>query len=237
MMFDLHGYGATILEGARLTLAAAVTSALLAVLIGIGVAMMRISGGRFANGAALAYTTVIRGIPDLVLMLLIFYGGQIMVNDLIARVDVWIEARGGEPVGYLDINPFIAGVITLGVIYGAYMAETFRGAILAVPHGQLESARAFGMTGFQVFRRILVPQAVRHALPGITNNWLVLLKSTALLSVIGLDDMVRKAQYAVGATKLPFTFYLFVAILFLVFTSLSLLVLRTLEARAQRPYH
>jgi arginine/ornithine transport system permease protein len=236
-MFDLHGYGWTILEGARLTLLAALLSAVLAVLLGIGAAMMRVSGSRAANGVALAYTTVIRGIPDLVLMLLIFFGGQILVNNLVAQFDAWNEARGGEAIGYIDINPFIAGVLTLGLIYGAYMAETFRGAILAVPHGQLESGRAFGMTGFQVFRRILFPQAVRHALPGITNNWLVLLKSTALLSVIGLDDMVHKAQQAVGAVRLPFTFYLFVAILFLVFTSLSLLVLRTLEARAQRPYH
>jgi arginine/ornithine transport system permease protein len=235
-LLDLHGYGATILEGARLTLVSAVLSALLAVAIGIVAALMRTSGSRAANVVALAYTTVIRGIPDLVLMLLIFYGGQILVNDLVGRFDAWNEARGGEPIGYLDINPFIAGVLTLSVIYGAYMAETFRGAILAVPQGQLEAARAFGMSGFRVFRRILFPQAMRHALPGITNNWLVLLKSTALLSVIGLDDMLRKAQYAVGATKLPFTFYLFVAILFLGFTSLSLLVLRTLEARAQRPY-
>jgi arginine/ornithine transport system permease protein len=197
---------------------------------------MRLSPNRITSGVALGYTTVIRGIPDLVLMLLIFFGGQIMVNNLVARIDVWIEANGGEPIGYIDINPFIAGVLTLGFIYGAYMAETFRGAILAVPAGQLESARAFGMTGAQVFRRILFPQAVRHALPGVTNNWLVLLKSTALLSVLGLDDMVRKAQFAVGATKLPFTFYMFVAFMFLVFTGLSLLVLRTLEARAQRPY-
>ena len=236
-MLDLHGYGWTILEGARLTLASALLSAVLAVLIGVAVALLRLSHSRFARGAALTYTTVIRGIPDLVLMLLIFFGGQILVNKLVAGIDPWIEAQGGTPIGYLDINPFIAGVLTLAVIYGAYMAETFRGAILAVPHGQLESARAFGMPPFQVFRRILFPQAVRHALPGITNNWLVLLKSTALLSVIGLDDMVRKAQYAVGATRLPFTFYQFVAALFLLFTTVTLLVLRTLEARAQRPYH
>ncbi|HWL71499.1 MAG TPA: ABC transporter permease [Geminicoccus sp.] len=235
-MLDLHGYGWTILEGARLTLASALLSVVLAVLIGIAVALLRLSHSRIASGAALTYTTVIRGIPDLVLMLLIFFGGQILVNKLVAWVDPWIEAQGGAPIGYLDINPFIAGVLTLAVIYGAYMAETFRGAILAVPHGQLESARAFGMTPFQVFRRVLFPQAVRHALPGITNNWLVLLKSTALLSVIGLEDMVRKAQFAVGATRLPFTFYLFVAVLFLLFTTASLLVLRTLEARAQRPY-
>ena len=235
-MFDLHGYGWTILDGARLTLAAAIASAVLAVALGIGAAMLRLSPSRFANRTALVYTTVIRGIPDLVLMLLIFFGGQIMVNNLFTQIDVWIEARGGEPIGYVDINPFIAGVITLGFIYGAYMAETFRGAILAVSPGQLEAGRAFGMTSGQVFRRILFPQAVRHALPGITNNWLVLLKSTALLSVLGLDDMVRKAQYAVGATKLPFTFYMFVAAMFLLFTSVSLLVLRTLEARAQRPY-
>ena len=235
-MFDLQGYGLTILQGAVLTLEAALTSAVVAILLGIVAALARLSSNRLVNRLALAYTTIIRGIPDLVLMLLIFYGGQILVNNLAASFDDWADPRGWPTIGYLDIDPFIAGVATLGFIYGAYLGETFRGAIIAVPAGQLESARAFGMSPMQVFLRILLPQATRHALPGVTNNWLVLLKSTALLSVIGLDDMLRKAQYAVGATKQAFTFYMFVAILFLAFTTISLVLLRGLEARAQRPY-
>ena len=107
-------------------------------------------------------------------MLLIFFGGQMLVNQ-------FAESVGYED--YIDVSPFIAGVLTIGFIYGAYMTETFRGAILAVPPGQLEAGQAFGMSRWQVFREVLLPQTIRYALPGFGNNWLVLLKTTALLSV------------------------------------------------------
>jgi arginine/ornithine transport system permease protein len=119
--------------------------------------------------------------------------------------------------------------MTLGFIYGAYMTETFRGAILAVPHGQLEAGYAYGLRRAQVFVRILLPQMIRHALPGFGNNWLVLLKATALVSIIGLDDMVRKATLAAGSTREPFTFYLVIALDYLVLTTISVLVLKALE--------
>ncbi len=221
-MLDLHGYGPSLLQGAWLTLAVALLSLVLAVVLGILGALAKLSSKAPLRWLAEVYTTLIRGIPDLVLMLLIFYGGQIAVNDLVYRLGFDV---------YIDINPFIAGVITIGFIFGAYMTETFRGAMLAVPRGQLEAGYAFGMGPRQVFVRILFPQMVRHALPSFGNNWLVLLKTTALVSVIGLEDMVRKAALAAGATREPFTFYLAVALGFLVFTSVSVLVLRWLEAR------
>ena len=130
---------------------------------------------------------------------------------------------------YIDISPFAAGVATIGFIFGAYMTETFRGAILAVDKGELEAARAFGMRASQVFVRILFPQMMRHALPGFGNNWLVLLKTTALVSIIGLDDMVRKASLAAGSTQQPFTFYMAVALIFLVFTAVSTSALKWAE--------
>jgi arginine/ornithine transport system permease protein len=132
---------------------------------------------------------------------------------------------------YIDINPFMAGVSTIGFIFGAYMAETFRGAILAVPGGQMEAGYAYGMTRFQVFIRILMPQMVRHAIPGFGNNWLVLMKTTALVSIIGLKDMVRMAGLAAGATRMPFTFYLVVALIYLILTSISILILNRLNKR------
>jgi len=155
-------------------------------------------------------------------MLLIFFGGQVFINQMAPKI-------GYD--AYIDINPFIAGVLTIGFIFGAYMTETFRGGILAVPKGQLEAAAAFGMRRFQIFYRILFPQMVRHAIPGFGNNWLVLVKTTALVSIIGLDDMVRKASLAAGATRLPFTFYLVVAINYLVITSVSVYLLKWLEDR------
>ncbi len=191
-------------------------------LLGISGALAKLSGARSLKLIAQIYTTIIRGIPDLVLMLLIFFGGQVFINRL-------GSALGYD--GYIDINPFIAGISTIGFIFGAYMTETFRGAILAVNRGQLEAGTAYGMSKSMVFRRITLPQMVRHALPGFGNNWLVLIKTTALVSIIGLDDMVRKAGLAAGATRKPFTFYLVVAINYLLITSISIYILKQLERR------
>ena len=220
-MLDLQGYGPLIVEGAFLTVQVALVSLMIAIVLGMLGALAKLSKSRVAGGAAQVYTTIIRGVPDLVLMLLIFFGGQVVVNTL------------GESLGfgYVDINPFIAGCLTIGFIFGAYMTETFRGVILAVPSGQSEAGYAFGMTPRQVFFRLVLPQMVRHALPGFGNNWLVLLKATALVSVIGLDDMVRKANLAGGATREPFTFLFLVALIYLLFTTISLLVLQWAERR------
>lgn len=221
-MFSLHGYGPSIFEGTILTLEVSLASLFIAMILGMGGALAKISNSIVLRGLATLYTTVIRGIPDLVLMLLVFFGGQILVNQ-VAPVLGYDE--------YIDINPFIAGVLTIGFIFGAYMTETFRGAIIAVNKGQLEAGYAYGMSSFKVFRRILFPQMVRHALPGFGNNWLVLVKTTALVSIIGLDDMVRKASMAAGATRMPFTFYVVVAINFLLITTVSIYLLKHLEER------
>ncbi len=132
---------------------------------------------------------------------------------------------------YIDVSPFIAGVLTIGFIFGAYMAETFRGAIMAVDSGEMEAAKAYGMGPVLAFRRILLPQMIRHALPGFGNNWLVLLKTTALVSIIGLEDMVRVSALAAGSTKMPFTFYMTVALIFLFFTSVSTGLLKLVERK------
>ncbi|NNF45686.1 MAG: ABC transporter permease [Desulfofustis sp.] len=221
-MLSLHGYGPSIFEGTLLTLEVSLASLLIAMLLGISGALAKLSGARSLRLVATFYTTIIRGIPDLVLMLLVFYGGQMLINQLGPLL-------GYD--GYIDINPFIAGVSTIGFIFGAYMTETFRGAILAVNKGQLEAGTAYGMSGFMVFRRITLPQMVRHALPGFGNNWLVLVKTTALVSIIGLNDMVRKAGLAAGATRKPFTFYLVVAVNYLLITTISIYILKYLERR------
>lgn len=221
-MLDLHGYGPSILEGTLLTLEISLVSLMVAMGLGICGALAKLSASPLLRGLAQTYTTIIRGIPDLVLMLLIFFGGQVLINRL-------APLFGYDQ--YIDINPFFAGASTIGFIFGAYMTETFRGAILAVGRGQLEAGYAYGMSGLQVVRRILLPQMMRHALPGFGNNWLVLIKTSALVSIIGLDDMVRKAAIAAGATRMPFTFYLVVAINYLLITTVSVYLLRYLEQR------
>ncbi|WP_375057572.1 ABC transporter permease [Zobellella sp. DQSA1] len=238
-MLDLKGYESALMEGAWVTIEVALLSLLLAVTLGLLGALAKLSSFKPARWLATGYTTVIRGIPDLVLMMLIFFGGQVLLNNslysLNQTLNEWVG--GGSPdhqwvsylPDYVEISPFMAGIITIGFIFGAYMTETFRGAILAVDKGELEAARAYGMTSTLVFRRILFPQMMRHALPGLGNNWLVLLKTTALVSIIGLDDMVRKASLAAGATQLPFTFYMAVAVIFLLFTTLSTSMLKWAE--------
>ena len=218
----LHGFLPSILEGAIVTLTVALSSLAIAVILGLTGAAMKLSTSRGLKTLATLYTTVIRGVPDLVLMLLIFYGGQLAINELAPKFGYH---------EYIDINPFVAGVSTIGFIFGAYLTETFRGAIMAIPPGQREAGVAFGMSRAQVFVRIVFPQMVRFALPGFSNNWLVLVKSTALVSVIGLSDMMNRAGLAAGATREPFTFYMTVAALYLVITTASVLLLKALEKR------
>lgn len=131
----------------------------------------------------------------------------------------------------LDIDPMVAGIITLGFIYGAYFTETFRGAFMAVPKGQIEAATAFGFTGRQVFRRILFPAMMRFALPGIGNNWQVILKATALVSLLGLEDVVKATQLAGKSTWEPFYFAIVCGAIYLIFTTASNGVLLLLERR------
>ncbi|MBF0288432.1 MAG: ABC transporter permease [SAR324 cluster bacterium] len=221
-MFDLQGYFPSLMEGLLLTISLSFFSLFFAMILGICGALGKLSSYKILQKIMNGYTTIVRGIPELVLMLLLFFGGQMMINQL-------AEMVGYEE--YIDVNPYFAGIVTIGFIYGAYMAETFRGAIMSVSKGQLEAGRAYGMSGRQVFIRILFPQMIRHAIPGFGNNWLVLLKATALVSVIGLDDIVRKAALAAGATKMPFTFYLMVAVCYLVMTSISVLLLSRLEKK------
>lgn len=218
----MSDYFLLILQGALLTVAVSVASLLVSTVLGLLGATAKLSGKKPLVWLATLYTTVIRGIPELVLMLLIFYGAAIGINN-------FFESIGSDFV--LDLNPFIAGVTTLGFIYGAYMTETFRGAIMAIPRGQMEAAWAFGMGATQTFLRITLPQMVRYALPGFTNNWLVLIKATALVSLIGLHDMTYLAKQASAATREPFIFLLFAAGLYLVFTSISLWLLKRLNAR------
>lgn len=240
-MLDLQGYEASIAKGALVTIEVALLSLLLAVVLGMLGALAKMAPYRWARWIATLYTTIIRGIPDLVLMMLIFFGGQILLNNGLSSVNEflnqWFTERdpNHEWVSYLpdyiDVSPFVAGVLTIGFIFGAYMAETFRGAILAVDKGELEAAKAYGMSSSMSFRRILLPQMIRHAVPGFGNNWLVLLKTTALVSIIGLEDMVRISSLAAGSTKMPFTFYMAVAIIFLFFTSVSTGLLKLIERR------
>ena len=219
--FSLKGFGPLLWQGTWMTLKLSFMSLLVAVGLGLLGASAKLSPLRLLRLPAQLYTTLIRGVPDLVLMLLIFYSLQTWLTSL-------TDALGWD---YIEIDPFSAGVITLGFIYGAYFTETFRGAILAVPRGQVEAATAYGLKRGQRFRLVVFPQMMRFALPGIGNNWMVMLKATALVSIIGLADLVKAAQDAGKSTYQLFYFLVLAALIYLLITSASNLVLRWLERR------
>lgn len=217
----------TLLKGSALTLGVGLVALGISLVLGMVIALFRLSSSRLLKAIGTAYTTIIRGIPELVLLLLIFYGGQQFIND---QRFAWADARDID-IAPIDFSPFWAGAVIIGLIYTAYMAETLRGAILAVPTGQHEAGKAYGLSGQRIFFRITLPQMVRHALPGISNNWLVMLKATALVSLIALKDVVKIASDAAKATGYQFTFFLFAGAVFLFFTSISVIIFRYLESR------
>ena len=226
-MFNLGGFGPQILAGTVTTVELSVLSLVVSFILGLFGASAKLSKSRAARSIATVYTTLIRGVPDLVLMLLIFYSLQIWINDFTD----WLNSLQNSIDFGVQLDPFTSGVITLGFIYGAYFTETFRGAFLAVPKGQMEAARAFGMKPFLVFRRILFPQMMRYALPGLGNNWQVILKATALVSIIGLTDVVKVAQQAGEATFRTFYFICIAGAVYLLLTIISNGVLMFLERK------
>ena len=219
MFFE--GYGPQLLAGTCETVKLALLALSVSFVLGLVGAAAKLSGNKIIQGAGKAYTTLIRAVPDLVLMLLLFYSIQILLNHA-------TDALGLEQI---DIDPFYAGVLTLGFIYGAYFTETFRGAFIAVSRGQIEAGYAYGMTRWQVFAHVMFPQMMRFALPGIGNNWQVVVKATALVSIIGLTDIVKVSQDA-GRSTLNFFFFTVAAgVIYLLITTISNCVLMWLENR------
>ena len=215
-----QGFGPQIVSGAITTLKVAFTSLVFGIIIGMCGAMAKRSQVDSIRWAANIYTTVIRGVPELLLILILYFGGTVALSALFGR--------------YVEIDAFAAGVFALTIVFGAYATEVFRAAIQAVPYGQIEAAHALGLSRLYVWRLVIIPQMWRHALPGLGNLWLTLLKDTALISVVGLEDLMRKASVAAGSTHDPLKFYSAAACLYLLFTSVSLVGLAGLERRADR---
>ena len=215
-------YQGQLLQGTWVTIQLAIFSLMFSVSFGLLGAWAKLSKNLVAQKTAAGYTTIVRGVPDLVLILLVFFGGQELANSIGAVTGLW---------DYAEISQFAAGVCTIGVVFGGYMTETFRGAILAIPRGQIEAGTACGMSRVLIFRRVIWPQMVRYALPGFSNNWLVQIKSTALVSVIGLQDVVYNGFVAGRSTRLLFTFMFAVLIIYLLMTAISDLALRWLERK------
>jgi His/Glu/Gln/Arg/opine family amino acid ABC transporter permease subunit len=211
-------------SGVLVTLSVAILALVLATALGALGAWAKLSRDLAPRAIAQGYTTIVRGVPDLVLILLIYFGGQRILNG----------AGGLFGAGHMEISKFWAGVISIGFIYGAYLTETFRGAYMAVPRGQAEAARALGIKPLAILWKVLLPQIMRVALPGYGNVWLVLIKSTAVVSVIGLSDLVGLADKAGKASRQPFVFMAAVILVYLAITWVSSQALRYADFRANR---
>jgi len=224
-MIDLQGYGWQLVEGLKMTVIVSIMAFGVSILLGLVGATAKLSRFRAARAIADTYTIVIRGVPELILLILFYFGVTMLLQEAVA-------AFGREQ--RIDINPFFAGMLTIGFVYGAFATEVFRGAILAVPKGQIEAAKACGMSDLLILRRVLLPQVWRFALPGLGNVWLVLMKATALMSVVNLDELARKSQIVANNTKQHFEVFLLTAFIYLGLTAVSMIGQQILERRANR---
>ena len=212
-------------DGVQVTISVALSAMALALVCGLFGAWAKLSSNKIAHTAANTYTTVIRGVPELILILIVYYGTPTLIQDS-------LELYGIDII--IDVNPFMAGFITLGVIYGAFATEVFRGAYHAVPKGQIEAAKAIGMSRMLLARRILLPQMWRFALPGLGNVWMVMIKATALISVIQLPELLRNSDIAARAVRMPFTFYFAASLYYLAIVTVSMMLQKRAEAWASR---
>jgi octopine/nopaline transport system permease protein len=210
--FGPKGWGGLLLAGTILTLLVTVAAMLIGAAVGALVAAAKLSPSRTSRIAGDAYTTVFRGVPELLIIYLIYFGG----GSAVGTIASWFGSQS-----YVGVPAFLTGAVAVGLISASYQAEVFRGSFLAVAPGEIEAARAIGMSRFMRFRRIIVPQVLRFALPGLGNVMQLSLKDSALISVTGLAELMRSSQVAAGSTRLYFTFYIAGCALYLVLTTLS----------------
>lgn len=228
-MFDLlspnpPGWGGNLLRGLANSLQIAVGAFGMGLLIGTVGAYGKLYGGPLVRDIAAIYTTIVRAVPELVLILLLYYAGTDMINRVL------------ESLGYqrVDISGLVAGIVVLGFVQGAYATEVLRGAIKAIPQGEIEAARAYGMSPVLMMRRITLPAMLPHALPGLANLWLISTKDTALLAVVGFSELTLVTRQAAGTTKAYFLFFIAAGILYLAITLFSNVILAKVEQWARR---
>lgn len=226
MIFDLHGFGPALVAGTLVTIQLALSSLALGLVLGLLGALAKTSPNKFLQGLGGTYSTIVRGVPELLWVFLIYFG---TVNGLRALG----ESLG---IGSLELNPFAAGTIALGLCFGAYATEVFRGAILAIPKGHREAGMALGLSKARILWQLILPQMWRIALPGLGNLFMILMKDTALVSVIGLSEIMRRSQIAVSVSKEPFTFYMVAALIYLSLTAIAMVGMYFLEKRASRGF-
>ncbi|QBF28953.1 ABC transporter permease [Pseudomonas tructae] len=226
MNIDLYGFGPALLAGTLMTVKLALSALLLGLVLGLLGALAKTSPYKPLQWLGGFYSTIVRGVPELLWVLLIYFGTVSLMN----RLGELLNIPG------LELNAFAAGVIALGLCFGAYATEVFRGAILAIPKGHREAGLALGLSKGRIFSKLVLPQMWRIALPGLGNLFMILMKDTALVSVIGLEEIMRHSQIAVTVSKQPFTFYMVAAVIYLGLTVLAMIGMHFMEKRAGRGF-
>ncbi|HUG60826.1 MAG TPA: ABC transporter permease [Methylomirabilota bacterium] len=224
LSFGADGWGDEIASGTFITVSLALSTLPFGLTLGFAIALAKNSGEPLLRTAANVYTTIFRGLPELLTLFLIYYGGQIALSQA-------SMALFGVPV---EVNGFVAGMFALALVFSSFASEVFLSAFRGIPAGQYEGSQALGLSRIATMRLVIVPQLVRLALPGLSNLWLILLKDTALVSVIGLNDILRNTSVAVGNTKEPFFFFLVACTIYLVMSVISSVGIGRVSAWAER---
>ncbi|OJF98673.1 ABC transporter permease [Pararhizobium antarcticum] len=220
------GWGGALLRGFANSLQIALGGYSLGLLLGIGGAFGKLYGGPILRDLMECYTTIVRAVPELVLILLLYYAGTDAINQLLILVGF----------GTIDISGLVAGIFVIGVVQGAYSTEVLRGAIKAVPAGQIEAARAYGMSPTKVMTRVTLPAMLPYAIPGLSNLWLIATKDTALLAVVGFSELTLVTRQAAGTTKSYLLFFLAAGALYLALTLVSNVFIKMIERRSRRGF-
>lgn len=223
--FGNEGWGDEIAQGVVVTVTLAIATLPFGLVIGLVIALAKKSSEPSVRLAANIYTTIFRGLPELLTLFLVYYGVQIGIQ------------QGARFLGldfYIEVNSFVAGMVALALVFSSYASEAFLSAFRGIPHGQYEGGYALGLSRFKTLWLIVLPQLIRLALPALGNLWLILLKETALVSVIGLSDIVRQAGIAARVTKEPFLFFGIACLLYLALAMVSSFGLVRIEGWSKR---
>lgn len=225
LSFGPDGWGDELAAGTWLTIRLAVATLPFGLLLGLLVALAKRSHIRALRVVGNAYTTVFRGLPELLTIFIVYFGGQILLQRITEFV---------SPGSSIEVSGFVSGMIALGVVFSAYSSEVFLGAFRGISRGQWEASRSLGLRPLATMRLVILPQLVRLALPGLANLWLILLKDTSLVSVIAIDDLLRVTGIAVRVTKQPFFFFGIACLLYLVMSMISSIGITAIERRLGR---
>ena len=227
LSFGKTGWGDELLIATMMTIAVSITAMIIGFLFALIFTPLKLSKSKFLNLIGNSYTTIIRGVPELLVIYLFFFGGSGAVM-YVASIFGYNE--------YIEINAFITGSFAIGIISGAYSTEVFRGAIQSIDKGQFEASKVLGLKKPVHFFKVIMPQMLRLAIPNLSNVWQITLKDTSLISVTGLVEIMRQSYIAAGSTRDPLFFYSFAAVLYLLLTYLSMKLINKLEIRYSRGY-